>query len=62
MARKYPWVRVIVLNVLAVLAYDTVRQSSSRAALLTAARTMTAVPSSAGATRTSEGEPPLVFP
>ncbi len=60
MARKYPLLRVIVLNVLAVLTYDTVRQPSARAALLRAARTMTAVQSSAGATRASAGELPLV--
>jgi hypothetical protein len=62
MARKYPLLRVIVLNVLAVLAYDTVRQPSARTALLTAARTMTAAQSSAGATRARAGELPLVFP
>lgn len=58
--RKYPLFKVIVLNVLAVLTYDSLRHPSTRATLLTAVRTMTAVQSSAG--EASEGELPLAFP
>jgi len=42
--RKYPLVKVIILNVLAVLAYDTLRQPPARAALLTAARAPATTP------------------
>lgn len=58
--RKYPLFKVIVLNVFAVLTYDTLRQPSARLALLGAARSMTEVQSSAG--DRSEVAPPLPFP
>gem|GEM_PF-2922086 len=58
--RKYPLFLVIVLNVFAVLTYDTLRQPSDRRAMLGAARSMTEGQASAG--DRTEGALPFLLP
>ena len=59
--RKYPLVKVVVLNVLAVLAYDTLRQGPARAALLTAAHTLVRVRAESVPSIAAEAEPQLAM-
>ena len=59
--RKYPLVKVVVLNVLAVLAYDTLRQAPVRAALLTAAHSLVGAPAVNLPSVAGEVEPQLAM-
>ena len=59
--RKYPLVKVVVLNVLAVLAYDTLSEAPTRTALRTAAHSLVRVPAVSLPSVAADVEPQLAM-
>lgn len=58
--RQYPLVKVIILNVLAVLAYDTLRQPPARATPVTAAQSKAGGPVASADTSGGDAESQLL--